>query len=83
MEELFQLSAGEWGRAVYNERVQYWDTGHWGYCKHVLNVGLLEDAGLDVFRSTEPVHEIVREYLLRQQGPASEGSPSARLFTEL
>lgn len=82
-EELFQLSAGEWGRAIYNERVQYWDTGHWGYCKHVLNVGLLKDVGLDVFRSTAPAHEVVREYLLRQQDPASEGSPSARLFTEL
>jgi hypothetical protein len=80
-EVLFHLSPGAWGRAIYTERVQYWDTGHWGYCKHVLNVGLLEGAGLEVFRTTEPVHEVVREYLLRQGGLASAGASSARLTT--
>jgi hypothetical protein len=77
-EELFHLAPGEWGRAVYNDRVQYWDTGHWGHCKHVLNVGLLEGAELDVFLSTEPTRQLVRKYLPRQRGPASAGSlPSA------
>ncbi|QRN97141.1 hypothetical protein JRI60_50740 [Archangium violaceum] len=78
-EALFHLSPGEWGRGVYNERIQYWETGHWGYCKHVLNVGLLEAADLDVFLSTRPDHEAIREYLLRQGGPAAPGSRSARL----
>ncbi|WP_257459374.1 hypothetical protein [Archangium lipolyticum] len=78
-EELFRLSPGEWGRGVYNERIQYWETGHWGYCKHVLNVGMLEAADLDVFLSTRPDHEAIREYLLRQAGPASSGSGSSRL----
>jgi hypothetical protein len=78
-EELFRLSTGEWGRGVYDERLQYWETGHWGYCKHVLNVGLLEAADLDVFLSTRPDHEAIREYLLKQREPASTGSGSARL----
>jgi hypothetical protein len=73
-EELFRLSPGEWGRGVYNERIQYWETGHWGYCKHVLNVGLLEAADLDVFLSTRPDHEVIHEYVL-----STAGSGSARL----
>ncbi len=80
-EELFLLSPGEWGRGVYNERVPYWDTGHWGYCKHVLNVGLLHDASPDLFRTTEPAREAVREFLLRQSGPAATGSSSTRIHT--
>lgn len=67
-EELFRLTPGEWARGVYNERIQYWETGHWGYCKHVLNVGLLCDAELDVFLRTAPDHEVRREFLPRQRG---------------
>ncbi len=79
-EELLSVRPGEWGRAVYNERISYWETSHWGYCKHVLNVGLLRDASPDVFLATEPAHEAVREFLLRQSGPAV-GSSSARIAT--
>jgi hypothetical protein len=67
-EELFRLAPGGWARGVYDERVQYWETGHWGYCKHVLNVGLLCDAALDVFLHTAPEHEVRREFLPRQRG---------------
>jgi hypothetical protein len=80
-EELLSVAPGEWGRAVYNERLSYWDTGNWGYCKHVLNVGLLRDASPDVFLATEPEHEAVREFLLRQSGSATAGSSSARIDT--
>ncbi len=70
-EELFRVTPGEWARGVYNERIQYWETGHWGYCKHVLNVGLLYDAGRDAFLRTAPETEVRREFLLRQSGPAA------------
>jgi hypothetical protein len=80
-EELLSVVPGEWGRAVYNERLSYWDTGHWGYCKHVLNVGLLRDASPDVFLATEPEHEAIREFLLRQSGPATLGVSPARSAT--
>jgi hypothetical protein len=66
---------------VYNERIQYWDSGQWGYCKHVLNVGLLRDVSPDLFLCTQPAHEAVRKYLLRQSGPAATGSSSTRLPT--
>jgi hypothetical protein len=56
-EELFRVSPGEWARGVYNERIQYWEMG-WGYCKHVLNVGVLCDAGLEVFQRTAPEAEV-------------------------
>lgn len=80
-EELFRLEPGQWGRAIYNERLSYWETSYWGYCKHVLNVGLLRDASPDVFLTTEPDQEAVRKYLVRQRGPAALGSSSARLLT--
>jgi hypothetical protein len=73
-EELFRLAPGQWARGVYNERIQYWDTGQWGYCKHVLNVGLLRDVSPDLFLSTRPAQRAVREFLLRRSGPASEAS---------
>jgi len=73
-EELLRLAPGEWGRAIYDERVPYWETGHWGYCKHVVNVGLLCDASLDVFLHTAPSAEVLREFLHGlQQG---EGAPT-------
>lgn len=72
-EELLRLSPGEWGRGVYNERIPYWETGHWGYCKHVLNVGLLYDVPLDVFLDTEPKLEAVREFLSRPREPVTAG----------
>ncbi|MFY0526895.1 hypothetical protein ACN28I_28415 [Archangium gephyra] len=78
-EELFRLTPGEWARGVYNERIQYWETGHWGYCKHVLNVGLLCDAGREAFVRTAPETEVRREFLLRQCGPAAPESRSTRL----
>ncbi|MFY0562790.1 hypothetical protein ACN28E_03010 [Archangium lansingense] len=78
-EELFHLSAGEWARGVYNERIPYWDTGHWGYCKHVVNVGLLSDAGLEVFQRTVPKLELRREFLLRQRGPVAPGAHTTRM----
>jgi len=80
-EELFRLTAGQWGRGVYNERIEYWDSGQWGYCKHVINVGLLRDASPELFLSTQPTRRVVREFLLRQSGPASEGSSSTRLHS--
>jgi hypothetical protein len=80
-EELLSVAPGEWGRAVYNERLSYWDTGHWGYCKHVLNVGLLREASPEVFLATEPEHEAVREFLPRPSGPASVGASPARIAT--
>ncbi|WP_375769625.1 hypothetical protein NR798_01715 [Archangium gephyra] len=78
-EELFRLIPGEWARGVYNERIQYWETGHGGYCRHVLNVGLLCEASLDVFLRTAPETEVRREFLLRQRGPAAPGARSTRL----
>lgn len=80
-EELFRLTPGEWARGVYNERIQYWETGHWGYCKHVLNVGLLCDAELDVFLRTAPAAEVRREFLLRQGGPVAPGARTTRMPT--
>jgi hypothetical protein len=80
-EELFLLAPGQWGRGVYNERIEYWDSGHWGYCKHVLNVGLLRDASPDVFLTTEPTQRVVREFPPRQRGPAAVGSDSAGIET--
>jgi hypothetical protein len=77
-EELLRLEPGQWGRGIYDERLPYWETGHWGYCKHVLNVGLLHEAGVDVFLHTEPRAEAVREFLSRQREPATPGGPSAR-----
>ncbi|WNG42719.1 hypothetical protein F0U60_00375 [Archangium minus] len=81
-EELFSLRAGEWGRAVYNERLHYWDSGEWYYRQHVLNVGLLHDAPQDVFLSTPPRFQVVRKYLLRQRGPATHISKSPLLPTQ-
>ncbi|PTL84893.1 hypothetical protein DAT35_07525 [Vitiosangium sp. GDMCC 1.1324] len=78
-EELFRLAPGEWGRCVYNERISYWDTGHWGYCKHVLNVGLLCDEPLDVFLQGSPKTEAIRQFLLRQRGPVAPGVHTTRL----
>lgn len=79
LEELYRLAPGEWARGVYNERIQYWETGHWGYCKHVLNVGLLCGAGLDVFQRTAPGTEVRREFLLRQRGPVVPGARTPRM----
>ncbi|QRK11068.1 hypothetical protein JQX13_13940 [Archangium violaceum] len=81
-EEFFSLRAGEWGRAVYNERLHYWDSGEWYYRQHVLNVGLLHDAPRDVFLSTPPRFQVVRKYLLRQRGPATHASKSPLLPTQ-
>lgn len=78
-EELFRLSPGEWGRGVYNERIPYWETGHWGYCKHVLNVGLLRDAPLDVFVRTAPKAEVIRQFVSRQRGPVAPGAHGPRV----
>lgn len=78
-EELFRLTPGDWARGVYNERIQYWETGHWGYCKHVLNVGLLCDAELDVFLRTAPAAEVRREFSLRQGGPVVPGAKTTRM----
>ncbi|MFL5352794.1 hypothetical protein [Archangium sp.] len=78
-EELLRLSPGEWGRAVYNERLPYWETGHWGYCKHVLNVGLLYDVPLDVFLDTAPKLEAVREFLSRPREPVEQDTPAPRM----
>ncbi|REG31106.1 hypothetical protein ATI61_106576 [Archangium gephyra] len=78
-EELFHVAPGEWARGVYNERLQYWETGHSGYCKHVLNVGLLFDAELDVFLRTAPETEVRREFQLRQRGPSAPGAAVPRM----
>lgn len=78
-EELFRLEPGQWGRAVYNERLSYWETSHWGYCKHVLNVGLLCDAGLDAFLRTAPGTEVRRDFLPRQRRPVAPGARTPRL----
>lgn len=75
-EELLRLAPGEWGRGVYDERLAYWETGHWGYCKHVLNVGLLYDVPLDVFLDTAPKLEAVREFLSRAREPVDETQAS-------
>lgn len=73
-EELFRLSPGEWGRAVYTERVRYWETNHWGQCKHVLNVGLLRDARRDVFLATEPRHLALRRFVPGHGRRESQGA---------
>ncbi|NMO23450.1 hypothetical protein HPC49_51530 [Pyxidicoccus fallax] len=78
-EELFRLSPGEWGRAVYNQRGHIFDSGNWYYRQHILNVGVLHGAGLDVFVATTPHVQHIRKYLLRQQGPATTASRSPRL----
>lgn len=78
-EELLHLSPGEWGRAVYNERLPYWETGHWGYCKHVLNVGLLYDVPLDVFLDGAPKLEAVREFLSRPREQETLGAQASRM----
>lgn len=81
-EELFRLSSGEWGRAVYNQRELYFDSGEWGFNKYVLNVGLLHGASRKVFVETEPKVQAVRKFLLRQRGPATAKSRSTRIPTE-
>ena len=78
-EELFRVAPGEWARGVYNERLQYWETGHWGYCKHVLNVGLLFDAELDVFVRTAPETEVRREFPLHPRGSVAPGAHTSRM----